>query len=313
VNAEGKKVNRKAVIGTVKQYKTEAAAWKAAEPFRLTINNETPQAVMRPVTVEQLVLHYIDKELPVENSKKAYSTSEAYKSYFNNWVLPRWKAYRIQDVKAIAVEEWLGNLAIANGTKSKIRNIMSALFKHASRHEWIVKNPISNVRQSAKREKVPEVLDVEEIRSLIERLKEPYRTMVFLAAASGLRAGELLALKWSDVDLESLEINLNRAIVQQVVGALKTEASGKSIPLAPELAEALLNWKLMSAYGQEGDWVFASPEKRGTQPYWPENPMRRHIRPAAKLCGIEKQIGWHTFRHSYAMVLKGRRKHQRNG
>jgi integrase len=89
------------------------------------------------------------------------------------------------------------------------------------------------------------------------------------------------------------------------VGNLKTEASRKSIPLAPELAEALLNWRSMSAYNQEGDWVFASPEKQGTQPYWPENPMRRHIRPAAKLCGIEKQIGWHTFRHSYATVLKG--------
>ena len=42
----------------------------------------------------------------------------------------------------------------------------------------------------------------------------------------------------------------------------------------------------------------------GKQPYWPENLLRRHIRPAAQSCGITKQIGWHTFRHSYATHLK---------
>jgi integrase len=44
---------------------------------------------------------------------------------------------------------------------------------------------------------------------------------------------------------------------------------------------------------------------RGKQPYWPENLLRRHIRPAAKRAGINKRIGWHTFRHSYGTLLNG--------
>jgi len=60
----------------------------------------------------------------------------------------------------------------------------------------------------------------------------------------------------------------------------------------------------MSPFNKGQDWVFASPAMRGKQPYWPENLLRRHIRPAAKRCGIDKQIGWHTFRHSYATHLK---------
>jgi integrase len=90
----------------------------------------------------------------------------------------------------------------------------------------------------------------------------------------------------------------------QVVGALKTEASRKPIPIATELADSLFNWRSRSAYREQDDWMFASPETQGKQPYWPENLLRHRIRPAAKRSGIEKRIGWHTFRHSFATLLK---------
>ena len=303
INAEGRKVNRKAVIGTIEQYRTESVAQKAVDALRININQETAQSVVRPLTVEQLVQHYSEKELSAD-SKKAYSTTAVYKVYLRTWILPRWGAYRIQNVKPVAVEEWLSGLKLANGSRAKIRNLMSALFKHAMRYEWMDRNPISLVRQSAKRERAPEILSEDEIKSLLAKLSEPYRTMVFLAATTGLRVSELLALKWSDVNFEDLQISLNRAIVHQVVGDLKTEASRKPLPVALEVAEALLNWRLRSVFPRSEDWVFASPEKQGKQPYWPENLLRHRIRPAAERCGIRKRIGWHTFRHSYATLLK---------
>jgi hypothetical protein len=61
------------------------------------------------------------------------------------------------------VEEWLDGLKLSNGSRSKIRNVMSALFTHGMRHEWVDRNPITLVRQSAKRERVPDVLDAAEI------------------------------------------------------------------------------------------------------------------------------------------------------
>ncbi len=143
-----------------------------------------------------------------------------------------------------------------------------------------------------------------EIRSLLAQLQHPYKAMVLLASVTALRASELLGLKWQDFDFESLEINLNRGVVQQVIGELKTEASQKPMPVDRELARVLLEWRHLSPFNQQTDWVFASPEMKGQQPYWPENLLRRHIRPAAERCGIRKTIGWHTFRHSYATQLK---------
>ncbi len=52
------------------------------------------------------------------------------------------------------------------------------------------------------------------------------------------------------------------------------------------------------------DYVFASETMRGKQPYWPDNLMKRHIRPVARANGIHKNIGWHTFRHTFGTLLK---------
>jgi site-specific recombinase XerD len=69
----------------------------------------------------------------------------------------------------VEVEEWLHSLEYAPATKSKIRNIMSALFNHAIRHEWINRNPITKVRASAKRLREPDVLSPGEFAALVEQ------------------------------------------------------------------------------------------------------------------------------------------------
>jgi site-specific recombinase XerD len=61
---------------------------------------------------------------------------------------------------------------VSRGSKAKIRNIMSALYSHAIRWEWTDKNPITQVRQSAKRSKIPTVLPVEEIQRLFSCIKD---------------------------------------------------------------------------------------------------------------------------------------------
>lgn len=135
--ADGRRVNRKVVVGTVEKYRTESEAWKAVEALRIDINKETPLA-FRPMTVEQLVAHYVEKELPEDGSKKAYSTIRVCKSNLNTWILPRWGSYWLSDVRTTVVEEWLGTLPLAAGTKAKVRNIMHALFNHAVRYEWLI-------------------------------------------------------------------------------------------------------------------------------------------------------------------------------
>jgi integrase len=305
IGHDGQTIQRKAIAGTVASLTTEASALKAAQALRIDANQQTPQAENGPSTVTTLVAHYRLKELVGErNGRKAFSTRAAYECYLNNWILPRWGEHKLDQVKPVAVEEWLDSIKRAKGTKAKIRNLMSALFTHAMRYEWVDRNPIKLVRQSAKRERIPDVLELGEIQLLLSKLGVRERTLALLDAGTGLRVSELLALRWRDVDFENLELSVTRSIWHQVVGDCKTEASAKPVPLDAYMAEDLLRWRRQSAYTMPDDYIFASETMRGNQPFWPDNLMKRHIRPIAKANGIHKRIGWHTFRHTFGTLLK---------
>ena len=309
--SDGRKVYRKSVVGTVDVLKTEADARRRIDALRITINQETSAAKTQQVNFEMLVAHYLEKELPEDATRakvpKAHSTAVTYRRYLRRWILPRWRSYSIRAIEPIAVEDWLFELSAANGTKAKIRNIMSAVFRHAIRHGLLPRdadsNPIRYVRQTAASQTTPCVLTVEQVIAIISNLREPCRTMAFLDATTGLRVSELLGLKWHDIDFRRLEINVRRAIVYGVVGGCKSKASKKPVPLDPFLAEVLWKWRTITAYNQPEDWVFASPRTKGQRPYRPGMLIRWRLRPAAQLAGVKANIGWHTFRRTIATLL----------
>jgi len=297
------------------EYPSESAAQRATDSIRFIINRQTAQQALKVASVEGLVKHYREHELPEifhdrlpepgerDDQQKAYSTQYAYEVYLKKWILPRWRSYRLADVKAVDVEAWLKGVPLARGTKAKMRNIMSALFSHAIRWEWAEKNPIRSVRQSAKRLRTPDVLTPEEIIALLGKLPEPLRTAVELDAFTGLRRGELIGLQWRDVDFENLLVHVRRSVVMRVEGVPKTEASAKDLPLDAALAESLLKLKFKSPYQQPTDWVFASPEMKGKQPFWPDTMWRRYGKPAVTAAKITKRVAFHTFRHTYTTLL----------
>ena len=91
--------------------------------------------------------------------------------------------------------------------------------------------------------------------------------------------------------------------MKQRIGPPKTEASQKPIPLDAELANSLWLWKQETSYNGPSDWVYASPAKKGRQPYWPSSIYRVYIKRAAEGTGLKKRIGWHTFRHTFGTIL----------
>jgi integrase len=297
--SNGERKYRKTVIGTVDRLPTRHAAEGAILAFRRNINSE----LRVPETVSDLITHYRKHELVPE--RKAFATIQATGIYLKRHVATNWGSKRLQEIRTVDVEKWLHSLDYAPGTRSKIRNIMSALFNHAMRHEWIDRNPITKVRTSSKRLRETDVLTPAEFAALIPELDLREKAMVMLAGSTGLRRSELVALTWSDIDLELMQVNVRRSCVRNHFGDTKTEASRKPVPLHPSVAKTLAVWRAETPYPADGDFVFPSKRLHGKKPVSPDMVLKKIIRPALDRAGIkDKVIGWHSFRHSLATNLR---------
>lgn len=300
---DGRRVQRKKTIGDIDQFPTKADVKREVENLRSEINAR--QVRIGKTTVSDGWGHFQLHELRDPDVGRSPTTIKNYLAYFKVQILPTWKDVPLDDVKSVAVEKWLRSLDLANGTKAKIRNLMSALFSHCIRHELYDKlNPIASVRQGSVRQSDPDILTIGEMKAIINGIdSEVIRVMVAVATASALRRSELRGLKWADLNFESLWFHLRRGVVNKDETKLKTKASRKGVPMNPELAEMLQAWRSHSPYPTDEDWVFASPFTEGKRPYWPDAALKNHVRPAARAAGITKNIGWHTFRHSVGTHL----------
>ncbi len=97
-------------------------------------------------------------------------------------------------------------LPMASKSKSHIRSVMHLMFECATRWELFTdkRNPIALVRikDVSKRRQRPSILTVDQFETIIALLKEPYRTMAYIAQCLGLRVSEIAALQWDDFDFE---------------------------------------------------------------------------------------------------------------
>jgi integrase len=297
---DGRLKENAVIIGSVAQYPTEAEAWRATEGLRLAINTAKRSD---GVTFNAVIDRYLREKLPKRNS-----TASKYRSWITHHVQPRWGTVPIRDVKPLIVEEWLAGLALAPKSKGHIRSIMHILFNWAMKWELIDidrMNPMKLVRVegSSKRLREPRVLSAKEFRQLLEELEEPIRTMCIVAACLGLRASEVVGLQWGDFDWQYLQVHIQRGVVIGRVDEVKTANSNRSLPVHPNLAELLLEYKeLVAPNAARIDWLFPSPYETG-RPRWPWTVQRDHLLPAGIRTGLGP-IGWHTFRHSYSTLLR---------
>ena len=298
----GRLSRRKQIVGQKSELRSKAEAFKAIEGLRLEINDEAGGWSFSSMKVNELIEHFRRVELADSNGKTT-RTRQVYVHQLVNVISPKWGDHRLKDIKPVAVESWLNGRPGAPGSKAKTKGVMSVLFQHAMRYEWMTRNPIRLVRQGSLPQQEEIVLAPVEVAALLDELRDPFFTIILLAAVTGLRRGELFGLKWADINFADAEMKVVRSMVDQVEGPPKTLASRRPLPLSTELATALEEWRKKTAFPKPNDWIFASPRAIGKRPYWPDAVLKRHIRPAAERAGITKTIGWHSFRRTLATLL----------
>jgi integrase len=245
----------------------------------------------------------VREQMPERESTRTY-----YMPWIRNYIEPKWSPYLLSDVKPFLVQEWLRFLPLRKKSKQHIRSLMRQVFTGAMMWELldVQTNPMAIVRVKAGPDEEPKlkrILTPEEFQALLPLIPEPFRTMVLVAACLGLRVSEILGLQWGDIDWERLEINIRRAVVLGTVGKVKTPKSKSVMPLDPDLAVLLLEYKRSTApQAWPERWAFENAE-RG-KPWRASHIQSKWIRPAGLKVTGEDGIGWHNFRHTFSTMLR---------
>jgi integrase len=204
------------------------------------------------------------------------------------------------------VEKWITarhNEGMNLSTLKKILVTFGQIMAYAVRHGYIDYNPVRDAERprgngETKQDKI-RVLTPSEVNSFLDAEKDmKYGTLFRLSIFSGARQGELLGLKWSDVDWENSQIHIQRTFNNQRWYIAKTEASNRKIDLGPAMMKTLKHWKL-ACPPNDLDLVF--PNEAG-QPINHNNLVNRHFEPALKKTGLPK-IRFHDLRHTFASLL----------
>ena len=178
------------------------------------------------------------------------STVRGYRSAIDAHLLPAFGSMAVEDVTTEVIEGWLACFEGSPRTRNKLLIEVHGILSRAKKVYGLQGNAAAEVEKFPHRRSGEiEVFSPEEVWSLVRATESEQDAALFLTAAfTGLRMGELLALRWRDVDFVGSVV---RVRASYYLGQLTTPKSGKvrSVPMAPDVADAL------AALGRRLDWV----------------------------------------------------------
>ena len=288
------------VLGLVRDMTLRQARKAADERLRpLNQGKLLPQSTM---TFQEFVDTYF---IPQIFLTLKISTQKFYRQTIKVHLLPAFGASRLSEIRTLDLQSFVlrkMEQGLGWSFASHFRSVMSKLFTTAKKWGFYSgENPASGVELPEKtmvREK--HFLEPEIIPRLLAALEEPARTMVQLALLTGMRVGEILGLRWKDVDFRSGVIRIEQANYRGTIGSPKTKSSRRTIHLPEALRGPLQALYACCPVRQPDALVFQTA--KGT-PYSDTNLLHRDLKPAGEKLGIP-WLSWHALRRTHATLFQ---------
>ena len=269
-------------------------------------------------TVGEYMVRWLEDFAKADLAPRTYHN---YKLQLREHIIPAFGTMKLSKLDTPNVQA-LYSAKLRDGLKSSsVRYIHAVLHRALSKAvdlRLIARNPAASADPPKVRQEEITPLDTDQTHILLDSAHgDKYEALYILALTCGLRMGESLGLRWSDIDLDSGTLRVNRQL-QRIRGggglqfSEPKNASRRTIDLPQRALEALrshrkrqLEEKLVASSYEESDLVFATG--KGT-PLDAQNIVNRHFKPLLKRAGLPN-IRWHDLRHTCATLLLGRGVH----
>ncbi len=297
--AEGRQVKRK--IGPKRKPGGGGMTQRDAEAkLRRIVDKVTPPARER-VTVaeagERLIRH-------LTGVGRKPSTVEGYESYLRVHLAPFFTGRKLDAITPADVEAFIAAKQADGAATKSILNylgLLYSIFEFARKKKLATSNPCADVdRPAVESTTAIRFLDQEELEALIAaELDDPLgrvlAVMYLTAAMTGMRQGELIALRWRDVDWVAARVRIRRNYVRGEYGTPKSKRSSRSVPLADRVGGELDRLSRETAWAGDDDLVFAHPLTGGEID---RSKLLKRYKKALRRAKV-RPVRFHDLRHTF--------------
>lgn len=260
-----------------------------------------------------LYKEYVDQWFLTKQNSIGIQTAKVYKYYLQGRIIPVLGNYAISKLTTIQLQSFINSLSeegLSSATVKKIYEVIRNSLEHAVDFELISKNPTLKIKLPKANKKEMNVWDEEEVNRFLKVAKEdPAYIVFYLALTTGMRQGELLGLRWKDLNLEKGLLNIKQTLSHDgktFLSGAKTKSSLRTINLSLSSIKVLITRKLtvskekLSLGPIYQDFDLVACTQHGT-PLNPAN-IRRTIKRLIKMAEVP-EIRFHDLRHTHATLL----------
>ena len=266
-----------------------------------------------PITTRKPSLAEVGKRLvqALEAEGRKASTLAAYESTVRVHLAPHFAERPVDRITTEDVEAFVAICRSRGCAPKSIRNYLGTLHSILD-YARVRPNPVADARRPGAEEADPDIryLSAEELEALLRAVPDDYlqptdRALYLTAALTGLRQGELFALRWRDVDWGAMRIRVRRSFARRRAGREaqfgrpKSKRSSRSVPTHDRVGQALDRHFQASAYQTDDDLVFCHPHTGG--PLDSSNVLTR-FKDALRAAGV-RPIRFHDLRHTFGTQM----------
>ena len=242
---------------------------------------------------------YKVESFAMNNGTRRESTRYDYELNYNNHIAPYFGERKLDGLKVSELRKWQSNLLekLKARTVRNIRSVLSSILMDALRDEIITSNPLKLV-------KVPPLEEVDimpfaedEMFHILNSADGQYKNFFALAFFTGMRSGEMIGLRWEDINFKREEINISQGIRMGKIGLTKTVSSKRIIDMIDVLIPYLQEQKKLTG---DSEYVFVNED--GEHIYDIKRIRDTHWKKILKKCGFKYRPIYHT-RHTFAAVM----------
>lgn len=185
--------------------------------------------------------HYSKIYLDEKKNRLKARTFGQYSQILKKEIMPFFSGRRVDHINVTDVRIWV-NQQLEKTTPKTVAEklgIVRSIFRYAKEDEMITRNPVDSIRLPSHAKPDVEPLSTDDVRRLLQVAEGWYRNFLALAVYTGMRTGEMIALRWENIDLESGYIRVRHSITRGVLSTPKTKESIRDIPIMPPLVKYL--------------------------------------------------------------------------